>query len=177
MKKILGLTALLLWATVGFAQTNWKTKLKEELPLLGHRNWVVIVDSAYPLQTSAGIETIFTGEDQLTVVKAVLTELKKQKHVRANVFLDKEMKFIDEKAAPGITKYRNSVSSLLKGMSAASMLHEDIIAKLDEAGKTFHVLVLKTKLTLPYTSVFLQLDCGYWSGDKESALRKKMGGK
>jgi len=143
---------------------------------MGHRNWVVIVDSAYPLQSSAGIETIYTGEDQLSVVKAVMAEVKKQKHVRANVFLDKELKFVDDKAARGIDAYRKDLAKLLKGASASSLLHEDIIKKLDEASKTFHVIVLKTKLTLPYTSVFLQLDCGYWSADKEKAMRQKMGG-
>jgi hypothetical protein len=42
---------------------------------------------------------------------------------------------------------------------------------LDEAGKTFNVLILKTNLTLPYTSVFLELDCGYWSEEAEQRLR------
>ena len=29
---------------------NWQTVLQEKLPLLGHRNWIVITDMAYPLQ-------------------------------------------------------------------------------------------------------------------------------
>jgi hypothetical protein len=29
-------------------------------------------------------------------------------------------------------------------------------------------------MTLPYTSVFLQLDCGYWSADAERRLREAM---
>jgi hypothetical protein len=28
-----------------------------------------------------------------------------------------------------------------------------------------------TNLTLPYTSVFLELDCGYWSPEAEQRLR------
>ena len=54
-------------------------------------------------------------------------------------------------------------------------LREEIIAKLDEAGKTFHVLVLKTRMTIPYTSVFVRLDCGYWTEEQEKKLREKMG--
>ncbi len=50
-------------------------------------------------------------------------------------------------------------------------LLEELIGKLDEAGKTFHVLLLKTNLCLPYTSVFLQLDCAYWNADAEKRLR------
>jgi hypothetical protein len=35
--------------------------------------------------------------------------------------------------------------------------------------------VLKTRMTIPYTSVFLRLDCGYWSDEQEKRLREKMG--
>ena len=31
-------------------KTNWQTILQDKLPLLGHRNWIVITDMAYPLQ-------------------------------------------------------------------------------------------------------------------------------
>jgi len=39
----------------------WKRLLARQLPELGHRNLIGVVDAAYPLQTSAGIETIVTG--------------------------------------------------------------------------------------------------------------------
>jgi len=38
----------------------WRATLDDRLPLLGHRNWIVVADSAYPWQASAGIETIVT---------------------------------------------------------------------------------------------------------------------
>ena len=56
-----------------------------------------------------------------------------------------------------------------------SLPHEEIISKLDEAGQKFHVLVLKTRMTIPYTSVFIRLDCGYWTGEQEKRLRTRMG--
>ncbi len=43
-------------------------------------------------------------------------------------------------------------------------------------GKTFHILVLKTRMTIPYTSVFIRLECGYWSADAEKRLRAAMAG-
>jgi hypothetical protein len=45
------------------------------------------------------------------------------------------------------------------------------LKRLEEAGRSFEVLVLKSTLTLPYTSVFIELECGYWSDDAERALR------
>jgi hypothetical protein len=29
-------------------------------------------------------------------------------------------------------------------------------------------------MTIPYTSLFIRLDCKYWSADQEANLRKKM---
>lgn len=155
--------------------SDWRARLKEELPLLGHRNWIAVVDSAYPLQTSAGIETVETNAEQVDVVRAVLDELGKVTHVRPVIFADAELKLVPESDAAGVTAYRGALEAVLRGRETQSLPHEQIIAKLDEAGKTFHILVLKTRLTIPYTSVFLRLDCGYWSDEQEKRLREKMG--
>jgi hypothetical protein len=56
-----------------------------------------------------------------------------------------------------------------------SRRHEALISDIEEAGKTFHVLVLKTNMTIPYTSLFIRLDCKYWSAEQEKNLRIKMG--
>src|SRR5689334_19137965 len=100
-------SAVLLTLLCGAAMAQtWKQKLKTALPLLGHRNWVVVVDSAYPYQTSGGLETVVTGESQTSVVKAVLAEIRKQRHVRPVIFLDKELGYIANSQAPGIDLYR-----------------------------------------------------------------------
>jgi hypothetical protein len=51
---------------------------------------------------------------------------------------------------------------------------EELISRLDEVAKTSRILMLKTTLKLPYTSVFMELDCGYWSREGEAALRERM---
>lgn len=150
---------------------SWRTRLDRELPLLGHRNWIVVADAAYPWQTASGIETIYTGEDQLTVVKAVLDALSRARHVKPIIYTDAELAEVPESDAKGVTEYRDKLKKSLDGHEAKAMAHDEIIKKLDEAGKTFHVLLLKTRLTIPYTSVFLQLDCGYWNADSEKKLR------
>src|SRR5579863_8697782 len=61
---------------------DWRIRLQEELPLLGHRNWIAVVDSAYPLQTSSGIETIDTNADQIEVLRTVLAQIGNTRHVR-----------------------------------------------------------------------------------------------
>jgi L-fucose mutarotase/ribose pyranase (RbsD/FucU family) len=151
---------------------NWQKKLVRELPVLGHRNWILIADSAYPAQSRAGIETIATGAEQIEVVKAVLKAVDNAKHVRANVYLDAEMKYVSENNAPGIEAYRKELTSVLKDRVVKWVAHEELIAKLDEAAETFRVLIFKTDLTVPYTSVFLELDCGYWDAESEQKLRQ-----
>jgi L-fucose mutarotase/ribose pyranase (RbsD/FucU family) len=156
------------------AETPWRTKLAEELPLLGHRNWIVIADSAYPWQTSAGIETIDTGADHIEVIKAVLATLDRTPHVRPILFTDAELPFVPESDAKGVTLFREILGQTLISQTVQAFPHEEIINKLDSAGRTFHVLLLKTKLAIPYSSVFIQLDCAYWSPDAEARLREAM---
>ncbi len=177
-KNKITLVALLLLtaSTTLFAADNWKEKLHKELPLLGHRNWIVVADSAYPLQTAPGIETIYVDADLLDVVKGVLSELAKTKHVKPTIYTDAEMKFVAEVNAPGIGAYREALAKILANQPTQVLPHEQIIGKLDEAGKTFKVLIIKTPLTKPYTSVFFQLECGYWNAESEQQLRGAMNG-
>jgi len=157
-------------------QSDWKTDLKRELPLLGHRNWIVIADSAYPWQTSLGVETVDTRADQIEVTKAVLEALSHVEHVRPIIFMDSELPFVPEKDAKGVEAYRKEIAAVLGSRKVTTLPHEQIISKLDEAGKTFHVLLLKTKMTIPYTSVFMQLNCGYWSDEAEQRMREAIAG-
>ena len=63
-------------------------------------------------------------------------------------------------------------AGLLAGAQISRLPHEQIIGKLDAAGKTFQVLLLKTNMTIPYTSVFFELECGYWDAASEKRLRE-----
>ncbi len=168
------LVALMTAAINVHADSTWKAKLQKELPLLGHRNWIVVADAAYPLQTAPGIETICADADQVAVVKEVLAALAKTRHVKPAIYTDSEMKFVAEKNAPGIGAYREALANILANQPMQTLPHEQIIGKLDEAGKTFKVLLIKTPLTLPYTSVFFQLECGYWDAASEKELRDAM---
>ena len=154
--------------------SDWRKTLADRIPLYGHRNWIAIVDSAYPAQTRNGVETVVTDADQAEVVKTVLKALAASKHVRPLVYTDAELNYVDEKDAPGVTAYRTQLKEILGGRPVSSIPHEQIIHKLDEAGQTFRILIVKTNMTIPYTSVFLQLDCKYWSADAEQRLRAKM---
>jgi hypothetical protein len=154
---------------------DWQTRLLQILPLLGHRNWIMIVDSAYPLQSSPGVETLETNSDQLEVLRTVLSAIDNSIHVRPIVYMDAELPFVPAKDAPGVTAYREGIRTALAGHNITALPHEQILAKVDEVGKTFHIVVLKTTMAVPYTSVFLELRAKYWNDDEEAQMRKAMG--
>jgi L-fucose mutarotase/ribose pyranase (RbsD/FucU family) len=153
---------------------TWEQQLKNMLPLLGHRNWIVVADSAYPAQASAGIKTVATSADHLDVLAKTLRAIAECKHVCAKVYVDAELRHVTEEDAPGVSALRHELDRLLKNEKANEVGHEQVIVKLDEGSRLYQILILKTTLTIPYTSVFMQLDCGYWSDAAEKRLRHSL---
>lgn len=151
------------------AVDNWQKVLDERLAVFGHRNWIVIADSAYPAHASPGIETLVTGTGHLPVLASVLQRLSQASHIKPVVYVDRELNHLQEQDAPGATRYREELALLLQPFHTRLELHEAIIARLDQAAERFRVLVLKTDFTIPYTTVFLQLECAYWN--EEAQLR------
>jgi hypothetical protein len=152
-------------------RSEWQHKLAESLPLFGHRNWIVVADAAYPAHADPGIETVLAGADQMETVRAVAQAIAACPHIRAKVFTDAEIGFVAETDAPGAAEYRHQLDTLFAGSDRAQIPHEQIIERLDRAAKLFRILILKTCMTIPYTSVFFELDCGYWSPEAEARLR------
>lgn len=157
------------------APSAWKAKVAAEMPLMGHRNWILVVDSAYPLQSSPGVETVETNSDQIDVVQYVLRSVNSSIHVRPDIYMDAELPFVPDEDAPGASAYRSQIAEVLRKYPIEQDLHDKIIANIGTTGSQFHVLVLKTNMTIPYSSVFIRLDCKYWSADAEKHMREKMG--
>jgi hypothetical protein len=153
---------------------DWERRLAECLPLFGHRNWIAVVDAAYPAQSRPGIETIFASAEQMDVVQKVLDAITASRHIRPCVYADKELAFVGEYDAPGVAEYRRQLDAALYGSTVERIPHEQIIQKLDRAAQLFRVLVIKTETTIPYTSIFFELDCGYWNAMAEQRLRQAM---
>ena len=146
MRKVLVLSLLfaapVFLAAQAAAPAAWQAKVDHDLPLLGHRNWILIVDSAYPLQSSPGVETVETNADQLDVVRYVLGAVGNSIHVRPDIFMDAELPFVQEEDAPGTSAYRDAIAKLLDGHNIDSEPHEKLIGTVDEAGRMVEVLVL-----------------------------------
>lgn len=158
------------------AQTekSWQKSLDEDLNLLGHRNWILVVDKAFPEQSSPGMKYLYVEEDLLPTLEYVLEQVEASSHVKPIIYQDKELSYITEDQVNGIDTFRSEAEKVLAGKEVNTLLHDEVFQLLDESSSLFRVLVIKTSGTLPYTSVFLQLDCSYWNADQENALREAM---
>lgn len=155
-------------------KNSWQDQLNSQLQLMGHRNWILVVDKAFPLQTAPGIEVINTGESLQDVLQFTLQKIDRSLHVKPVIYTDKELDYITPRMVPYIDNYRKQLQKNLKDIVPMTMLHDSVFVKIDKASRLFKVLVLKTEEIIPYSSVFLQLDCRYWSPESEKVLREQM---
>lgn len=153
---------------------SWQEEIRAELPLLGHRNWILIVDKAYPAPNNPDITVINTGASMIDVVREVDSLLRGQPHIRPIVYQDAEFNYLDEELVGGIETYRKDIKALWGERTVQEIPHGEIFKKIDEASQLFKVVVLKTESLLPYTSIFLELDCGYWDAKREETLRSRL---
>lgn len=154
--------------------TEWQRTAKKALELFGHRNWLVVTDSAYPSQTQKGIQTVVTGAGQVETLAWVIEQMRGLSHVKPLAFVDIELRHLNTDDVPTGLESRADILRTLQGVPMHWALHEQLIALLDEAGAKFQILLLKTTSSIPYSSVFFLLECGYWSGEREAALRARM---
>ncbi len=153
---------------------NWKKQLILQLPLLGHRNWILVVDKAFPAQNAVGIITINTGEPLLPVLQYTLDQINSSTHVKPLIFTDKELNYITATQVPEIEKFKTELFEIIPKDQAQTMLHDSVFVKIAKASTLFRIVVLKTEQVIPYSSVFLQLDCKYWPSEYEKQLRESM---
>lgn len=154
---------------------TWQDKVAEAGKSFGHRNWIVVGDAAMPVSSSPGYEVVLAEEPLPDVLAFVLKSLGNQ--VKPIAWLDAELELVEEPAAKGAEAAKKAIAAGLQGVETRTAPHDEILARLDQTSRAFKVLMVKSTLQVPYTSVFLELDCGYWCADREAALRRRMAGR
>jgi D-ribose pyranose/furanose isomerase RbsD len=147
-------------------------RLRELLPYLGHRNWVLVVDAAYPLQVGDGIEMLVDDRELPVVLQDVMALLKEAKHIRPSIYMDEELDKLSHYDDDARDIFAQIITT--RKQWAEHKLHDELIAEVESAAKSFKVVVIKTKTLVAYSSVFLKLECGYWGASEEMRLRKMM---
>lgn len=122
----------------------WKKEFEQLLPKLGHRNWILVVDKAFPLQSAPGIVTINTGEPMRPVLGELVRMLEKASHVKPVYYTDLELNSLSDDLCPGAEQARTEIFQALQDAQVNTILHEEVFSKIDTASKLFTTVVLNT---------------------------------
>ena len=170
------LVAPLLMSGCGLYQkgNGWRDALVSHTAQLGYRNWIVVAEASFPAHSRSGIRQITANEEIPVVVDEVLRTLEQTQHVTPNIFLARELRSVENDFAPGIEEFRKRLRGSLHAHETAELEQQSLLTLMEDATKSFDVLVIRTNTALPYTSVFMELQPGYWSGDSEDRLRERI---
>lgn len=151
-----------------------RNAIAPQLQQLGARNWVVIADPTYPIPSGAGAVTVSVPSNTADTFREVLDQLELQASVTPRIWVSNELEAVPEERAPGIGEYRKSVNNLLSGRFCYRLDERIIAMQLAEAAKQFRVLYIKTNTRLPYSTIAIELDSGYWNSDDETEIRTRL---
>lgn len=150
--------------------------LVNEVRALGNGNWIVIADQSFPLHTRRGVRTLLVNKEVPDVLSGVIDVLESQQHVSPIFYRARELAFVENDNAPGVDAYRVELNEAFRGNEIRELQYRSLSVVLEDAAKTFAVLVIKTRTALPYSAVFIELDSGYWDRRSEQQLRAKLEG-
>ena len=104
----------------------------------------------------------------------VISALEQTENVRPQIYLPRELRSLENDFAPGIDELRKRLQVSLHGHETTELEQQSLLTLLEDANRSFDVLVIRTTTALPYSSVFLELKPGYWDVDSETRLREKI---
>jgi tRNA U34 5-carboxymethylaminomethyl modifying enzyme MnmG/GidA len=153
---------------------SWLKTVDHEVHRLGTFNWVIIAEPSFPALSRTGVTTITTPVSTIEALDGVLQSIDSHSHVRPRIHLTREAGAVIEHDTPGIDDYRTKLKQVLNERDTLTLTNNTLNLLITDAQKNYRILVIKTTTSLPYTSVFLELESGYWDGVSETALRKRL---
>jgi hypothetical protein len=153
---------------------TWLNTVDNEVHKLGAFNWVIVAEPSFPALSRSGVTTITTPVSTTEALNGVLQSIDSHSHVTPIIHLIREASAVTEHDTPGIDDYRIKLEQVLNGRETLTLTNNTLNLLITDARKNYRILVIKTATSLPYTSVFLELESGYWDGESETALRKRL---
>ena len=154
--------------------SNWQAAVDRQAGQLGYRNWIVIAEASFPAHSRPGIRQVTAAVDVPEALDYVLKALEQTETVRPQVYVTRELRAVENDFAPGIDDLRKRLQGALHGHETTELDQQSLLTLLEDANRSFDVLVIRTTTALPYTSVFLELQPGYWDVDSETRLRDRI---
>ena len=153
---------------------DWKASTDDQVNQLGYRNWIVVAEASFPAHSRSGVRQITADAEVPEVVDYVLNALERTQHVRPRIYLTRELRAVENDFAPGIDDLRKRITASLHGYEPTQLDQQSLLTLIESANQNFDVLVIRTPTALPYSSVFLELQPGYWDAESETRLRKRI---
>jgi len=171
---VLGAVFLSLGCAHSWNGQNWHGAVDRQASQLGYRNWIVIAEASFPAHNRSGIRQVNASADIPEALDYVLKALERTENVRPQIYVPRELRSVENDFAPGIDDLRKRLQSSLHGHETTELDQQSLLTLLEDANRSFDVLVIRTPTALPYSSVFLELQPGYWDVDSESRLRERI---
>jgi L-fucose mutarotase/ribose pyranase (RbsD/FucU family) len=156
------------------SENTWRAAVDSQAAQLGYRNWIVIAEASFPAHSRPGVRQVAAPVEIPEAVDYVLNALEQTENVRPQVYLTREVRSVENDFAPGIDEFRKRIKESLHGHEPTELDQQSLLTLLEDANRSFDVLVIRTQSALPYTSVFLELQPGYWDAESEARLRERI---
>lgn len=152
----------------------WKDDIYNELRALGARNWIIIADPSFSAMSGPGAKVVLTDKTSSEVLPCVLDTLETLGHAEPRIYIPLELSYLEESLAPGIKTYNKEIKKLTTGRNTQEIHNETLRRLMLEAAKNYQVLVIKTTTSLPYSSLYIELDSGYWNDESQRLLEERI---
>ncbi|MGJ8695891.1 MAG: RbsD/FucU domain-containing protein [Verrucomicrobiaceae bacterium] len=156
------------------APPAWGPAVSNELRALGFGNWIIVAEASFPVHSGRGVRTVVVDAEIPEVVDYIVDSYDHSENVRPGFNTARELPFVENDRAPGVDEFRKRLQEALHGNEVREMDHRSLALLAQNNSGKFAVLVLKTRTTLPYSNVFIELDTGYWDRESDDALRETM---
>jgi hypothetical protein len=153
---------------------TWQAAVDRQAGQLGYRNWIVVTEASFPAHSRPGVRQVNAPVEVPEALDYVLNALEQTENVRPQVYLTRELRSVENDFAPGIDDFRKRLHGSLHGHEPTELDQQSLLTLLEDANRSFDVLVIRTPTALPYSSVFLELQPGYWDVDSETRLRERI---
>lgn len=170
----LGVTFLSLGCASLRNEQPWQTAVDRQASQLGYRNWIVIAEASFPAHNRPGLRQVNASVEVPEALDYVLKALERTETVRPQIYVTRELRSLENDFAPGIDDLRKRLQGSLHGHEPTELDQQSLLTLLQDANRSFDVLVIRTPTALPYSSVFLELQPGYWDVDSETRLRERI---
>lgn len=155
-------------------EDSWQSAVDEQALRLGYRNWIIIAEASFPAYNRNGIKQVTAPVEIPLALDYVMNALERTQHVRPKIYVTRELRALENDYAPGIDEYRNTITAAMHGHQPHQLDQSSLLAIIEDVNQSYNVLVVRTATALPYSSIFLELQPGYWDADAEDHLREHL---